>query len=59
MKRSRDLLQRTFSFSDAHAVANGISSLLTVRSCWLRATGHYCLLMLCSFMLALFDLLFD
>ena len=24
LKRGRDLLQRTFSFSDAHAVANGI-----------------------------------
>ena len=26
VKRGRDLLQRTFSFSDAHAVTNSISS---------------------------------
>ena len=37
MKRGRDLLQRAFSFSDAHAVSNGISSLLTVRLCRLQA----------------------
>ena len=37
VKRGRDLLQRNFSFSDAHAVANGISSLHTVRSCRLQA----------------------
>ena len=39
MKRDPDLLQRTFSFSDAHAVAIGISSLLTVRSCRLQSTS--------------------
>ena len=37
VKRGRDLLQRAFSFSDAHAVSNGISSLLTVRLCRLQA----------------------
>ena len=37
LKSGHDLLQRTFCFSDAHAVANGISSLLTVRSCRLQA----------------------
>ena len=37
MKRGHDLLQRTFSFSDAHAVAHDIFSLLTVRSCRLQA----------------------
>ena len=43
MKRGRDLLQRTFSFSDAHAVALGISSLLTVRSFRLQGRQQRCL----------------
>ena len=36
VKRGPDILQRTFSFTDAHAVAFSISSLVMVRSCRLQ-----------------------